>query len=350
MSILNEVYIKPVGVQGESIFMNKVLSIILIATIVCVLTGCSNSTEIKAIEQGKLSLANLEYEKALGSFKLAISEGTKNEEINKLVQIIEVFYSSKNLIEENKMEEAKAILAGVDKSYINYAIKGDIETLREEIRTYEENNIVIEEKLEVIEKLISEGRYKDAKVIIDEILSGYTSKSELLKEKIDIQVKIIKDELVKREKEAIKANKEITNDEIMKVIINCDKRCMEVLSMPEGRSIEIAGEQYIAKEEKFNTYKKIRDYLAPYCSEEVINATFKMMKEVDGVLYIYASNMGETLDYTRGKILKVSDYSNTKSVVLVAPSNASSENIEERFTLVYENNRWLVDSPEYLGL
>ena len=179
--------------------MKKVVVIFMLIILSLGSVGCSNSTETKAIEQGKLSLANLEYDKALGSFELAISEGTKDEEVKTIVKIIEDFKESKRLIDEGKMEEGKKVLNEISEEYKNYTIKDDVNSLKEKMVIYYKGNEVIEEKLNIIDSLLGEGKYSDSKVITDEILSNKEALSEAHKAKIDAQLRIIEDELAKSE-------------------------------------------------------------------------------------------------------------------------------------------------------
>ena len=69
----------------------KTLLLVLILTLVFLSACKDDSLSQKAIDQGKLALANSEYDKALASFELALDEGVKNEEVEKLINIIKVF-------------------------------------------------------------------------------------------------------------------------------------------------------------------------------------------------------------------------------------------------------------------
>ena len=187
------------------------------------LSGCGNSTATKAIEQGKLSLANLEYDKALGAFELAINEGIKDKEIKKLVKIIEGYNNSKSLIDEGKIEEAKSILDIIHEDYKSYAIKDDIDSLKKAVKEYDENNEFMIENLEVIERLIIESKYVDAKAKVDEISNNNEIILEPYKERFDMQVKTIDSELAKiEEAKALEEKKKqgISKEQARKILVN----------------------------------------------------------------------------------------------------------------------------------
>lgn len=59
----------------------KIKLIAISLLVVISMVGCESSTAKKAVEQGKLLMTGKEYDKALALFKLAIDEGSKDEEI-----------------------------------------------------------------------------------------------------------------------------------------------------------------------------------------------------------------------------------------------------------------------------
>lgn len=78
-------------------------------------------------------MANLEYDKALASFKLAIDEGDDNEEIAELSDIIETYLKANKEYEAEAYTAAKDTIAGINSGYTKFSIRTDIDTLKENI-------------------------------------------------------------------------------------------------------------------------------------------------------------------------------------------------------------------------
>ncbi len=62
------------------------------------LTGCTNSTFNKSMEEGKLALASKEYEKASGLFSLAIEEKENSKEKDEIDYENEKIFNNTTII------------------------------------------------------------------------------------------------------------------------------------------------------------------------------------------------------------------------------------------------------------
>ena len=113
--------------------MNKVISLALVALISLGLAGCGDSLSGKAVEQGKLAMASHEYDKALSSFEIALSENTKDPEVREMCDIINEYNDAKDYIEKEDIEKAEKILDNLGSGYKRYAIKDGIEKLKDEL-------------------------------------------------------------------------------------------------------------------------------------------------------------------------------------------------------------------------
>lgn len=117
----------------------KIISLVVLIFSIISMMGCQkNDLSKKAVEQGKLAMAEHEYNKALSSFELAIDEGLDDDEIVKIMDIIKFYNETKNLIDEEKIDEAEKVLNGIDEDYKKYAIKGDIDALKDSVSSLKE--------------------------------------------------------------------------------------------------------------------------------------------------------------------------------------------------------------------
>ncbi|HBF6648739.1 TPA: hypothetical protein KOT44_002062 [Clostridioides difficile] len=180
--------------------MKKIKTIVVASLLAISMVGCGNSTADKAIEQGKLAMASKEYDKALGSFQLAIDEGSKDEEVLKILQIIEKYNEAKNSFDEEKIEEAKKIADEISEDYKNYAIKDDIDKLKKEIDDTYKVSQEIKSEIEKLNTLFEEKKYDEAKDAISSLEEKELTENQT-KEVNDIKNKVNEEIAKKEEKE-----------------------------------------------------------------------------------------------------------------------------------------------------
>ena len=126
--------------------MKKFLVTGLILLVPVIAVGCgsnvenTNTTAAKAVEQGELALANMDYDKALGSFNLAIQKGDTDEKTKAIKLIIEQYMEAENLYKQGKIKECSEVLSSIDLSYKNYAIKISIDDLKNKIKDSDQTN------------------------------------------------------------------------------------------------------------------------------------------------------------------------------------------------------------------
>jgi hypothetical protein len=174
---------------------------------ILLLTGCSNETYDKAMEQGKLAVAKQEYNKALGLFELALEEKPDNKEAkrayNHLVALSGIDEDIKNRKWDDALSKANKLLK---EKNIAAAVKKD---LKEYIRIAEDGKKQVQavmEKVEHIKTFISEKNYEEAQTLINElkqdesVKDGFTSFTEEVG-KLEVTV----NEEIKKQKEAEEA-------------------------------------------------------------------------------------------------------------------------------------------------
>lgn len=175
--------------------MKRKISIIILLMMSLMIVGCGNSVVKKSIEQAKTAIESKEYDKALASLQLALDEDKDNEEANKLYSIVDGYQKAKKLVDENKITEAKEIIDGINSDYINYAIKDDIDSLKNQIDNYLKEVENITALLNEAENMFNNKKYAECKNHInDKILAS---------QYVTDEQKVKADELVKKSDEAI---------------------------------------------------------------------------------------------------------------------------------------------------
>ncbi|MEG2985132.1 MAG: lysozyme inhibitor LprI family protein [Peptostreptococcaceae bacterium] len=225
--------------------MKKIKTIIVVSLLAISMVGCGNSTEKKAIEQGKLAMGSKEYNKALASFQLAVDEGSKDEEILKISEIIEKYNEANNIFKEGKIEEAKKIADEINEEYKNYAIKDDIETLKKSIEDKYKVAQEIKSEIDKLSTLVEEKKYDEANNVISS-LEG----KELTEEQIN-RVSEMKNK-IKENKNELVANSQSKKDEYLKKL----KRIEDEVS-----KISYDGDTLQMKEASSKIFKKWDDIL-----------------------------------------------------------------------------------------
>ncbi|GAA0862209.1 hypothetical protein [Paraclostridium tenue] len=145
--------------------MKKIGIILTLILLVISLVGCENSQSKKAIEQGKMEMANKEYDKALASFKIALDKESSNEEAKRLTTLIDNYKKANDEFEKGNIDEANKIMNQIDEETIEDSIKNDIDNLKAKINQHDK----IDKEIVHIKELIKEKKYDEAKKSIKEI-------------------------------------------------------------------------------------------------------------------------------------------------------------------------------------
>lgn len=145
--------------------MKKIGIILTLILLVISLVGCENSQSKKAIEQGKLEMANKEYDKALASFKIALDKESSNEEAKRLTTLIDNYKKVSDEFEKGNINDANKIMNQIDEETIEDSIKNDIDNLKAKINQHDK----IDKEIVHIKELIKEKKYTEAKKSIKEI-------------------------------------------------------------------------------------------------------------------------------------------------------------------------------------
>lgn len=203
-------------------------SIIIVLISILLLTGCTNSVFNKSMEDGKLAIVNSKYEKAESMFSLAAEEKENDKEASSLLLQTKKLIKATKLIEDNKLEEALNLCEEIE----NIESESDTvkkessklkEKIKEAIESINNEKNFIKDEIAVIEALISNKDYSDAKLKL-EGLSKNIGENENLKEESDVINNLINtcNEKIREREEAKKAEQlnKISENEAVLLVTN----------------------------------------------------------------------------------------------------------------------------------
>lgn len=227
--------------------MSKKLISIVFAVLMTGLTlvGCGNNMVKKSIEQAKVLMESKEYEKAILSLEMALDEDSKNKEANKLYNIINGYQDAKLAKEEDNIKEASSILDAIDKEYVNYSIKKDIDSLKQEVEKHLKETEKVDDLLIKAENLFDKKKYGECK-------------------------KYLADYILGSEEESIKASKFATEEQTKKaleIVGKCEKEIIEESKKEAQKKAERIARQ--EKSAKDKVYKESREkgYYIPHLNK-----------------------------------------------------------------------------------
>lgn len=147
-------------------------SILLIATL---LFGCSNETFDKAVEQGKLALANKEYTNANASFEIALKE-KKDEKVQTLQK--QASKMEKALIAKEKLDIDNAIKLFEQVLTMKdglETVKNEAKKEKETLTQYKDKRENYNKELQTAQDLLDEKKFDESKVILTKVQQETTS-------------------------------------------------------------------------------------------------------------------------------------------------------------------------------
>ena len=148
---------------------------------VTLMTGCGNKTFDKAMEEGKLAVANKEYEKAEGMFSLAVEEDNDDKEANALYHQIQKLIEAIQLKEDGNIEEVIALCEDIE------VIESESEGIKKEANILkDECNAELSKTENNIENKVTENQVKQ---------EGIQNKKESKKDKYLQKLNSIEDEV-----------------------------------------------------------------------------------------------------------------------------------------------------------
>ncbi|MBC2683909.1 hypothetical protein HAU06_07015 [Bacillus toyonensis] len=229
-------------------------SILLIATL---LFGCSNETFDKAVEQGKLALANKEYTNANASFEIALKE-KKDEEVQTLQK--QASKMEKALIAKEKLDIDNAIKLFDQVSTMKdglETVKNEAKKEKETLTQYKDKRENYNKELQTAQDLLSEKKFDESKVILTKVQQETTSDKMFTE-----QNQKVTEQLEKLEKEKNAAVEE-------------EKRQEEQKKAAEQKKQQQSKEQQI-KEQQKQTAQSSKQKLSPTDAENKVRKTLNL--------------------------------------------------------------------------
>lgn len=182
--------------------MNKKLItiIMIICMISLIVTGCENNIVEKSIDQAKRQIESKEYDKALISLQTALDEEKESKEASELFSIVNNYQKAKELAIDGNYEEAKKVIDKIDSKYMNYAIRDDVELLKQQIKDRIKESELVNDNLSKLLILIDEKNYEDSNILVEEIYKSVLNQEQ--KNKLDVLKARIESELYEIEEQA----------------------------------------------------------------------------------------------------------------------------------------------------
>jgi uncharacterized protein YecT (DUF1311 family) len=163
--------------------MKKITTAIILMLLALSLTGCGNNIVKKSMEQANTAIESGNYDKALIAIELALDEDRGNEKAKKIYSILEGYQKAQKSLEENNIDKAKKVLDGIDGEYSNYAIKKDIDSLKNKVEKKFKEVEAINNNLTKLKGLIGAKKYDEAKTLIEGINKNLLNEEQ--KNKVD---------------------------------------------------------------------------------------------------------------------------------------------------------------------
>ncbi|PES24220.1 hypothetical protein CN488_06905 [Bacillus anthracis] len=210
----------------------------IICSCFILLAACGDKTAEKAIEQGKLALANKEYDKALASFSLALDE--KSDEAKVLHTQTKKWMDAMKAKDEQKWDEANKLFEEVveTKGGIS-SLKEDAKKMKGELKSNKDTLDTYNNKLSQGQELINNKSLDEAKQLLstvqqetatNEKLKDHNQKATQLMATVDMELTKIESEKKQKEAEEKKQAEE-------------QKRAEEKKQVEEQKQVDIKSDE-----------------------------------------------------------------------------------------------------------
>ncbi|REB08546.1 DUF1311 domain-containing protein [Sporosarcina sp. BI001-red] len=136
--------------------------IVVVTFIVFFLTACSSGTYDKAMEQGKLGLADGNYDKALASFELAHDEKPKDQDAADYKKISEQLVDMTKLIEEEQWRQAEGKAQVLISQYeLPTSLENKLKDIVAELKNKQSVILDMESRLQKIQEMADSGKVEE---------------------------------------------------------------------------------------------------------------------------------------------------------------------------------------------
>lgn len=147
-------------------YMNRKLLRTIILVIIILFIGYRYEVVKNSISQAKVLLESKDYDEAMSSLQKALDKNKENKEAKKMYKIVDLYKQAESRLEKNNFEEANGILSLIDKDYIKYPIKDDIDLMKRKVDNYYNQIEKINTNLIEAQKLFNNKEYKQCIVYL----------------------------------------------------------------------------------------------------------------------------------------------------------------------------------------
>ena len=178
---------------------NKIASAIIITAIMTTLISCNDvnsskvslkETSIEAVKEGKELLKDENYEDALNSFNMGISEDNNNSEALNLYKLTSNFISLKEALDNYDMDSAQELIENLKKNEEFSVMEEEITKCEKTLKSLRRQYSELDPKVAEVENTYSSGDYTKAKSKAENLLQEVKGFSFLEKRLENILSKI----------------------------------------------------------------------------------------------------------------------------------------------------------------
>ena len=139
----------------------KIFKIGIILSLIFGLTGCQLNRANETFEKAKTLEEEGQYKKSILLLELVLEDDSEHAEATNLYSILSDYESAKEMYEDEQLEEALKVIQSIDSNYVNYAIKEDVDKLKEMIKNRLTINEEIENYLDEAQYLLESEKFDD---------------------------------------------------------------------------------------------------------------------------------------------------------------------------------------------
>lgn len=228
---------------------NKKIIITSIVVVLIIVVGGAfgfleyrNNKVKKIVDKGIGYLNQKEYEKATTTFDLALDEKSNDNEALELKNMVDKYLEAKKLFDSGDAENANKLINEIRQESSSYKeFESDINKLNEQINSYNKNIKEIDNNITKVRSLINEGKYNDAKDVIEKLEKDKLSniqKEQVSDLKGRVNSELDKQQLEKKAKEQKPVTENKTQNENNNKI--CDTKYSMLKSKQSGEALKIA--------------------------------------------------------------------------------------------------------------
>ncbi|WP_409291332.1 hypothetical protein [Peribacillus sp. SCS-37] len=169
--------------------INRFASIVLASALSFGLIGCQaegsveekgSTTAVKAMETGKLALADADFDKAKSNFELAVAEEKENMDAKNWLQMAKNMDVLSTHLENNEIDKADAILSVIKEDELYGAMKSQIDGYEAELTSMKAAKDKLDDEIAAMNQHLDEGSYDEVIEQGTELKAGQNMTEEQL--------------------------------------------------------------------------------------------------------------------------------------------------------------------------